>query len=156
MFLRKQVQIGTHQRCVYIMSLLLLSYKASSLLHCYLYASGSVSVCLNRLCNHRFSRIQEEAGIKAKRQKGAKSDPDAAAVAAEAAAKSGGGLANLLDELLEGDFDPDAYDKRMAAAFDDEYYEVCVCVCESRLGQRHVPLMCSVLSVVGAPMNWTQ
>lgn len=47
---------------------------------------------------------------------------------AAALAKSGG-LANLLDELLEGDFDPEAYDKRMAAAFDDDYYEVCVFVC---------------------------
>lgn len=35
-----------------------------------------------------------------------------------------GGLTSLLDELLEGDFDPEAYDKRMAAAFDDDYYQV--------------------------------
>jgi hypothetical protein len=27
-------------------------------------------------------------------------------------------------ELLEGEFDPAEYDRRMAAAFDEEYYEV--------------------------------
>lgn len=69
----------------------------------------------------RFSRIQEEAGIKSKR---AQADADLDEEDAAAALSKSGGLANLLDELLEGDFDPDAYDKRMAAAFDDEYYEV--------------------------------
>lgn len=29
-----------------------------------------------------------------------------------------------LDALMEGDFDPDQYDKQMAAAFGDDYYEV--------------------------------
>jgi hypothetical protein len=65
----------------------------------------------------RFARIQKEAGIKE------------AAAAGEGVDDEDGhpaGLANLLDELLEGDFDPEAYDKRMAAAFDDAYYEVCV------------------------------
>jgi hypothetical protein len=71
-------------------------------------------------CLRRFNRIQEEAGIKSKKQKGA---DDLAGDAAAALSKSGG-MANLLDELLEGDFDPDAYDKRMAAAFNDDYYEV--------------------------------
>lgn len=71
-------------------------------------------------CLHRFNRIQEEAGIKSKKQKGA----DGLAEDAAAALSKSGGMANLLDELLEGDFDPDAYDKRMAAAFDDDYYEV--------------------------------
>ena len=32
--------------------------------------------------------------------------------------------AQLLDKLLEGDWDPDAYDKLMDSAFDDDYYEV--------------------------------
>jgi len=30
-----------------------------------------------------------------------------------------------LDALMQGDFDPDQYDKQMAAAFGDEYYGVC-------------------------------
>lgn len=29
-----------------------------------------------------------------------------------------------LDALMKGDFDPDQYDKQMAAAFGDDYYEV--------------------------------
>ena len=29
-----------------------------------------------------------------------------------------------LDALMNGDFDPDQYDKQMAAAFGDDYYEV--------------------------------
>ena len=29
-----------------------------------------------------------------------------------------------MDELLEGDFDPDEWDKQMAEAFNDDYYEV--------------------------------
>jgi len=29
-----------------------------------------------------------------------------------------------LDALMQGDFDPDQYDKQMAAAFGDEYYGV--------------------------------
>lgn len=29
-----------------------------------------------------------------------------------------------LDALMTGDFDPDQYDKQMAAAFGDNYYEV--------------------------------
>jgi hypothetical protein len=66
----------------------------------------------------RFGRIQVEAGIKSKKAGHGMGEDDAAALA------KSGGLANLLDELLEGDFDPDAYDKRMAAAFDDSYYEV--------------------------------
>lgn len=28
----------------------------------------------------------------------------------------------VLDALMEGDFDPEEYDRRMAAAFGDEYY----------------------------------
>lgn len=68
-----------------------------------------------------FARIQKEAGIKATGQSDA-AEAGAKEDAAAALSKSGG-LANLLDELLEGDFDPDAYDKRMAAAFDDDYYE---------------------------------
>lgn len=31
--------------------------------------------------------------------------------------------ASLVDSLLEGDFDPDEYDKKMAAAFNDDYYQ---------------------------------
>lgn len=31
--------------------------------------------------------------------------------------------ANLVDALLEGDFDPDEYDRRMAAAFGEDYYD---------------------------------
>jgi hypothetical protein len=30
----------------------------------------------------------------------------------------------LLDKFLDGEFDPEEYDKQMAAMFDDEYYEV--------------------------------
>mgnify|MGYP001024574357 CR=1 FL=1 len=30
----------------------------------------------------------------------------------------------LLDRLMAGDFDPEEYDKHMAAAFGDDYYEV--------------------------------
>ena len=33
-----------------------------------------------------------------------------------------------MDSLLDEDFDPEAWDKQMAEAFDDDYYEVCVCV----------------------------
>lgn len=29
-----------------------------------------------------------------------------------------------LNALMKGDFDPDQYDKQMAAAFGDDYYEV--------------------------------
>lgn len=76
------------------------------------------------LAARRFTRIQQEAGIKA-----AEADDDMGggydAAAAAAVLSKSGGLANLLDELLEGDFDPEAYDKRMAAAFDDDYYQVC-------------------------------
>lgn len=32
-----------------------------------------------------------------------------------------------LDALMTGDFDPDQYDKQMAAAFGDDYYGVCFC-----------------------------
>ena len=32
-----------------------------------------------------------------------------------------------LDALMTGDFDPDQYDKQMAAAFGDDYYGVCSC-----------------------------
>ena len=62
-----------------------------------------------------------EAGVKSKKAGHGMDEDDTAALA------KSGGLANLLDELLEGDFDPDAYDKRMAAAFDDSYYEVGGC-----------------------------
>ena len=44
-----------------------------------------------------------------------------------AGAASGGGLGasgRSMDELLEGDFDPDEWDKQMAEAFNDDYYEV--------------------------------
>jgi protein KRI1 len=51
-------------------------------------------------------------------------DVDDEDAAAAAVLSKSGGLANLLDELLEGDFDPEEYDRRMAEAFDDEYYEV--------------------------------
>jgi protein KRI1 len=39
---------------------------------------------------------------------------------------AGGGMppSQLLDKLLEGEFDPDEYDRQMAAMFDDSYYEV--------------------------------
>jgi hypothetical protein len=100
-----------------------------------------------------------EAGVKSKRHKGA---PDADEDAAAALSKSGG-LANILDELLEGDFDPDAYDKRMAAAFDDDYYEVGVCrtrggmglVCTAWVGNSWVTLAvaCLLVSVLGIG-NW--
>lgn len=30
----------------------------------------------------------------------------------------------LLDRLVAGDFDPEEYDKQMAAAFGDDYYDV--------------------------------
>jgi hypothetical protein len=101
-------------------------------------------------CLRRFNRIQEEAGIKSKKQKGA---DDLAGDAAAALSKSGG-MANLLDELLEGDFDPDAYDKRMAAAFNDDYYEVrAVCsiglisssnVCRCVFQRVHAGLSCNL------------
>ena len=29
-----------------------------------------------------------------------------------------------MDDLLEGDFDPEEWDKQMAEAFNDDYYEV--------------------------------
>ncbi len=32
--------------------------------------------------------------------------------------------ADVLNELLEGDFDPEEYDRRMAAAFGEDYYGV--------------------------------
>jgi hypothetical protein len=75
----------------------------------------------------RLARIEKEAGIKPA------AEPAAAATTAGKPAKgsssSGSGkggakFAGLLDELLEGDFDPEEYDRRMAEAFDDEYYEV--------------------------------
>ena len=31
----------------------------------------------------------------------------------------------LVDDMLDGDFDPEEWDKKMAAAFNDEYYQVC-------------------------------
>ena len=31
-----------------------------------------------------------------------------------------------LSKLVEGDFDPEAYDAAMAAAFDADYYQVCI------------------------------
>ncbi len=34
-----------------------------------------------------------------------------------------------LDALMQGDFDPDQYDKQMAAAFGDEYYGVRCSLC---------------------------
>lgn len=45
---------------------------------------------------------------------------------------------DLLDALLEGDWDPEEYDKKMAAAFGDDYYEVgvlrlCVSTCVCRV-----------------------
>lgn len=77
----------------------------------------------------RFTRIQQEAGIKSSSAQAAEAGYDMGGdgddAAAAAVLSKSGGLAHLLDELLEGDFDPDAYDKRMAAAFDDEYYQVC-------------------------------
>ena len=48
-----------------------------------------------------------------------------------AGAASGGGTGpgkQAMDSLLDEDFDPEAWDKQMAEAFDDDYYEVCVCV----------------------------
>ena len=33
----------------------------------------------------------------------------------------------VLSKLLAADFDPDDYDKLMAGAFNDDYYEVCLC-----------------------------
>lgn len=32
--------------------------------------------------------------------------------------------ATSLDDVLEGDFDPEEWDKKMAAAFNDDYYDV--------------------------------
>ena len=29
-----------------------------------------------------------------------------------------------MDDLLDGEFDPEEWDKQMAAAFNDDYYEV--------------------------------
>jgi protein KRI1 len=54
------------------------------------------------------SRIQQEAGIKA---------------AASAGGGDGGGVDAVLADLLEGEFDPEEYDRRMAAAFSDSYYQ---------------------------------
>lgn len=54
----------------------------------------------------------------------------AAAAAGKAKAKAKGGSssgmpdAQLLAELMADDFDPEEYDRRMAAAFDDAYYDV--------------------------------
>jgi hypothetical protein len=89
--------------------------------------------CLFTLAAARFTRIQQEAGIKSSAH-AADGDMDGMDVddedaAAAAVLSKSGGLANLLDELLEGDFDPEAYDKRMAAAFDDDYYQVGVLGC---------------------------
>ena len=63
----------------------------------------------------RFSRIQKEAGIKS---------PAAADEPTTAAAAVAPGVGGLLDELLEGEFDPEEYDRRMAEAFNDQYYQV--------------------------------
>lgn len=108
--------------------------------------------------NRRLSRIQQEAGIKPQAPDAAGgtdgSDDDGGGDMGDAAAGTGaapgGKLAGLLDELLDGEFDPEEYDRRMAAAFDDAYYEVrdcmhacmrvracvlvyaCVCVCRVR------------------------
>jgi hypothetical protein len=75
-------------------------------------------------CLARLARIEKEAGIQpaakpaaAAASKGAKGD-------GSGNGKGGAKFAGLLDELLEGDFDPEEYDRRMAEAFDDEYYEV--------------------------------
>lgn len=83
--------------------------------------------CTVLLLLDRLARIQEEAGIRA---------PTGAAAASSGKPGKGPGsikLAGLLDELLEGEFDPEEYDRRMAQAFDDEYYEVCTFpIAESR------------------------
>lgn len=87
-----------------------------------------VPAASHTLVARRFTRIQQEAGIKTSAQAAEADDDmgdDGDDAAAAAVLSKSGGLANLLDELLEGDFDPEAYDKRMAAAFDDEYYQVC-------------------------------
>lgn len=39
---------------------------------------------------------------------------------------------DALTNMLEGDFDPDQWDKQMAAAFDDKYYSVSVVQMVSR------------------------
>lgn len=56
------------------------------------------------------SQIQQEAGIKS---------ADAAA-----ASSGAGGVNAVFADLLEGEFDPEEYDRRMAAAFSDSYYQV--------------------------------
>jgi hypothetical protein len=73
----------------------------------------------------RLARIEKEAGI----QPASKPAAAASKGAKGSSSSSGGGkggakFAGLLDELLDGDFDPEEYDRRMAEAFDDEYYEV--------------------------------
>ncbi len=46
-------------------------------------------------------------------------------VTLQKAAGAGVGVpTSKMDELLEGDFDPDAWDRQMAEAFDDDYYDV--------------------------------
>ncbi|WIA17436.1 hypothetical protein OEZ85_014286 [Tetradesmus obliquus] len=75
--------------------------------------------------NDMLARIEKEAGI----QPAAKPAAAAAGKAAKgsgsssSSGKGGAKFAGLLDELLEGDFDPEEYDRRMAEAFDDDYYE---------------------------------
>ncbi|KAF6256564.1 KRI1-like family C-terminal-domain-containing protein [Scenedesmus sp. NREL 46B-D3] len=71
--------------------------------------------------NGMLARIEKEAGI----QPTAKATAAAgkAAKGSSGSGKGGAKFAGLLDELLDGDFDPEEYDRRMAEAFDDEYYE---------------------------------
>jgi hypothetical protein len=75
----------------------------------------------------RLARIEKEAGIQpaskpaAAASKGAKGSSSSSS---SSGGKGGAKFAGLLDELLDGDFDPEEYDRRMAEAFDDEYYEV--------------------------------
>ena len=49
----------------------------------------------------------------------------------QGASQSGRAVSMALDALMTGDFDPDQYDKQMAAAFGDDYYGVCFC-CHAR------------------------
>ena len=50
----------------------------------------------------------------------------------QAMAGAAGPDSAALDALLEGDFDPVEYDKRMQAAFGDDYYDVSMIMRQQR------------------------
>jgi hypothetical protein len=74
---------------------------------------------------YRLREVHKVAGLNVD-----ESDAPAAAAAAGGKAKAKGGSSSgmpdkqLLAELMADDFDPEEYDRRMAAAFDDAYYDV--------------------------------